>query len=97
MNYITIKNHETDGLVAVEMYNTDTDAVGGFTVCAMNLWPWLWRCRPCQVNVNGRVYSLKNPVTQTRPPIPNLYRAWQAGARIDRTAATWELSTPRSR
>jgi len=77
MNLVTIKGHRTDGFVAVEMHDTDTDAVGGFAVNVPDLWRWLWRCRPCRVRVRGRVYSLQPPATHTGRPIPNAHRGTQ--------------------
>jgi hypothetical protein len=62
MNCVTIKHHRGDGQVAVEMYDTDTNAVGGHTVSTSDLWRWLWEYRPCQVRVHGRVYSLQPAV-----------------------------------
>ena len=81
MNYVMIKSYRTDGLVAVETYDTDTQAVGGLSVSVSDLWRWLWQCRPCQVHLHGRVYSLQSPATYTRRPTPNAYRgvgSWRA-------------------
>jgi hypothetical protein len=81
MNCVTIKRRHTDGLVAVETYDTDTNAVGGFAVSVPDLWRWLWGCRPCQVSVRGRVYSLQCPARHTGQPILDAYRevaSWPA-------------------
>jgi hypothetical protein len=81
MNHITIKGYYTDTLVAVETYDTDTDAVGGFTVSVPDLWYWLWRCRPCQVRVHGRVYALQCPARHTGQLTLNVCRgveSWRA-------------------
>lgn len=61
MNYVTIKQHDAEGLVEMEAYDTDTDAVSGLTMRACDLWSWLWERRPCRVRVRGRSYSLENP------------------------------------
>jgi hypothetical protein len=61
MNYIEIKGHRTDGVIEVEMYNTDTDGVSGLAIEASELWHWLSQCRPCQVHVRGRDYWLRRP------------------------------------
>ena len=58
MNYIEIKSHRTDGVVKVEMYDTDTDGVSGLAIEASDLWRWLSQCRPCQVRLRGRDYLL---------------------------------------
>jgi hypothetical protein len=68
MNCVTIKDHQTDGLVAVETYDTDTNAVGGCIVSVPDLWRWLWGCRPCQVLVRGRVYLLQCSPGHTERP-----------------------------
>jgi hypothetical protein len=81
MNCVTIKSHHADGLVAVETYDTDTNSVGGLTVSAPDLWRWLWQCRPCQVRVRGRIYSLQCPATRTGRPTPSAYGSmerWRA-------------------
>ena len=81
MKCVTIKGRHADGQVGVETYDTDTDAVGGLTVSASDLWRWLWQCRPCQVHLNERVYSLHSPATHTGRPILNAYRgmeSWRA-------------------
>lgn len=49
MKLVTIKDHRTDGLVALETYDTDTEAVGGFVVNVSDLQRWLRQSRPCQV------------------------------------------------
>ena len=80
MNCITVKSYHADDLVAVETYDTDTNAVGGFTVSVRDLWRWLWECRPCQVRVRGRIYSLQAAACAARP-VPNAYRStesWRA-------------------
>jgi hypothetical protein len=64
MNYVTIKQHDTDGLVEMEAYDTDTNAVSGLTMRACDLWNWLWERRPCQVHVRGRSYSLEHPAAR---------------------------------
>jgi hypothetical protein len=76
MNYVTIKNHHTDGLVAVETYDTDADGVGGLTVRASDLWRWLWQRRPCQVHVRGHNYSLQCPAAQTGRSVANVYNRY---------------------
>lgn len=58
MNRVTIKAYHGDGLVEIETYNTDTDAVGGFILSVFELWRWLWEHRPCQVFLRGRDYWL---------------------------------------
>jgi hypothetical protein len=64
MNHVTIKRHHADGLVEMEAYDTDTNAVSGLTMRACDLWNWLWERRPCQVNVRGRSYSLEHPASR---------------------------------
>jgi hypothetical protein len=72
MNCVTIKGHPTDGLVAVETYHTDTNAVGGFVVSALDLWHWLWERRPCRVHLRGRDYWL--PLTaRAVQPVPSVF------------------------
>jgi hypothetical protein len=66
MNCITIKRHPTAGLVAVETYHTDTDAVGGFTVRVLDLWSWLCERRPCRVQLRGRDYWLPQMANTAR-------------------------------
>ena len=73
MNYIEIKSHRTDGVVKVEMYNTDTDGVGGLTIEASELWRWLSQCRPCQVRLHGRDYLLQRPTRAGRWSISDVY------------------------
>ena len=65
MNYIEIRGHRIDGVVKVEMYNTDTDGVGGLAIKASDLWHWLSQCRPCQVHLRGRDYYLLQRPTRT--------------------------------
>ena len=80
MNCVTIKSYRNDGRVAVETYDTDTNAVGGLTVRASDLWRWLWEYRPCQVRVRGRVYSLQ-PAVRAAQPVRNADRgmeSWRA-------------------
>jgi hypothetical protein len=77
MNYITIKDHCTDGLVAVETFDADTEGVGGFAVSVSDLWRWLWRCRPCTVHLRGRIYSLQTPARCTGRSIVTVYRGTQ--------------------
>jgi hypothetical protein len=64
MNHVTIKQHHADGLVEMEAYDTDTNAVSGLTMRACDLWRWLWERRPCQVHVRGRSYSLEHPAAR---------------------------------
>jgi hypothetical protein len=64
MNHVTIKRHHADGLIEMEAYDTDTNAVSGLTMRACDLWNWLWERRPCQVNVRGRSYSLEHPASR---------------------------------
>jgi hypothetical protein len=81
MNCVTIKSRYADGRVAVETYDTDTDAVGGFALSVADLWRWLWLCRPCQVHVRGRVYSLHCPASHTGRSSPGAYSSgetWSA-------------------
>ena len=73
MNYVTIKGHRTDGFVAVETYDTDTDAVGGFTVSASDLWQWLWQRRPCQVRLRGHIHLLQRQAAYTGRSILSAY------------------------
>ena len=73
MNYIEIKNHSTDGVVKVEMYDTDTDGVGGLAIEVSNLWRWLSRCRPCQVHLRGRDYLLQRPTRAGGWSISDVY------------------------
>jgi hypothetical protein len=73
MNYVTIKQHRADGLVDMETYDTDTNAVSGLTMRACDLWRWLWACRPCQVSLRGRSYSLEHPAARLEPLV-SLYR-----------------------
>ena len=61
MRYIEIKSYHKDGVVKVELYDTDTDGVGGLTIEASELWRWLSQCRPCQVHLRGRDYLLQRP------------------------------------
>lgn len=82
MECITIKSCRTEGLVAVEIYDTDTDGVGGLIVKTSELRRWLRQRGPCQVHVRGRVYS-RQPVARTAQPVPNAYRgmeSWRANA-----------------
>jgi hypothetical protein len=67
MNYVTIKDHRTDGLVAIETYDTDADAVGGFVVCVPDLWGWIWERRPCRVSLRGRDYWLQKAARAAHP------------------------------
>ena len=73
MNYIEIKGHRIDGVVKVEMYNTDTDGVGGLAIKASDLWHWLSQCRPCQVHLRGRDYLLQRKPRATGWSISNVY------------------------
>ena len=73
MNCIEIKSHHVEGVVAVELYNTDTDGVSGLCVEASNLWQWLGQCRPCQVRLRGREYLLQHPTRAGGWPTSNLY------------------------
>jgi hypothetical protein len=60
-------------LVAVELYNTDTDGVSGLYLEACNLWHWLCQCRPCQVRLRGREYLLQHPPRAGGWSTSNLY------------------------
>jgi len=73
MNYVTIKQNHADGLVDMEAYDTDTNAVSGLTMRACDLWRWLWERRPCRVHVRGRSYSLEHPATRLER-VMSLYR-----------------------
>lgn len=61
MHYVTIKPCPAAGLVEMEAYNTDTDGVSGQIVRTEDVWRWLWERRPCQVQLRGRSYWLKQP------------------------------------
>jgi hypothetical protein len=73
MNYVTIKSRRADGLIDMETYDTDTNAVSGLTMRASDLWQWLWARRPCRVHVRGRSYSLEHPATRLERLV-SLYR-----------------------
>jgi hypothetical protein len=73
MNYIEIKSHHTDGVVKVEIYDTDTDGVGGLAIETSDLWRWLFQCRPCQVHLRGRDYLLPRPTRAGRWSISDGY------------------------
>lgn len=73
MNCIEIKRHHTEGLVAVELYDTDTDGVSGFAMETSNLWHWLSQCRPCQVRLRGREYLLQSSTRTAGWFIPKAY------------------------
>jgi hypothetical protein len=73
MNCIQIKSHDTEGVVSIELYDTDTDGVSGFALETSNLWHWLSQCRPCQVRVRGREYLLQRPTGAAGWSVPDVY------------------------
>jgi hypothetical protein len=81
MNCITIKSHHTDGIVTVEMYDTDTDGVGGLEVRASELWRWLEQCQPCQVHLHVNDDALQRLVCTAGDLFQTSMWAGQAGTR----------------
>lgn len=61
VHYVMIKPHAVESMVELESYNTDTDGVSGQAVKVDDVWRWLWERRPCQVQLRGRTYWLRQP------------------------------------
>ncbi len=84
MNCITIKEYHTEGLLAVETYDTDTCAVGGFTVKTSDLGRWLGQYQPCQVHLHVNDDALRRLVHDAGRSIPDVYvgrENWRANVR----------------
>ena len=62
MNHITIKSLRANDIVAVEMYDTDTDGISGLNVSKSDLGRWLAQCQPCRVHLRVKDQSLQRLV-----------------------------------
>jgi hypothetical protein len=78
MYCIEIKSHHASGVVAVELYDTDTDGVSGLAVKASKLWRLLSQYRPCQVHLRGHDYLLQRPTRASGWPVSNFVGSMQS-------------------